>query len=285
MIIGSRSLAAWLLALITAGYMPAAAAESSGLVPHRAVYDITLVEARPGSGISELTGRMVYELTGSECAGYTQNMRFVTRSTNQEGEASISDLRSSSSEDVPGDRFRFSNSQYRNDRHVEQTVGEAVRRRNAGEIRVELTKPKKRVIKLSDDAMFPIQHSGRLLAAARDGLTVFSTDLFDASEKGEKVYATSAFIGARHEPGYNKSLPAVPGAEPLDALAAWPIALSYYEKGKDLEDAVPSYELAFVLFDNGVSRRILIDYGNFSIRGELKEITFLEPDKCTPVRK
>lgn len=281
---GSRLVALWLVCILATGSF-ASAAETAALAPHRAVYDITLVDARPGAGISELTGRMVYELTGAACAGYTQKMRFVTRTTNQEGQVTISDMRSSSWEDAAGDRFRFDNAQYRDDRQVEQTVGEAVRRKAAGEIRVELTKPKKRVTKLPVDAMFPIQHSMRLLETAQSGQTVLSADLFDASERGEKVYRTNAFIGTRHSPGYNKSLPAVSNSETLDGLPAWPIALSYFEQDKELEDAMPSYELGFVFFANGVSRRLLIDYGNFSIRGELKELEFLEPEKCNPARK
>ena len=43
---------------------------------------------------------------------------------------------------------------------------------------------------------------------------------------------------------------------------------------------MPAYELAFLYFENGVSRRLYIDYGEFAIRGSLKEITFLEPGKC-----
>lgn len=284
MISGSRLASAILAGVVAGAHVPAVAAQPAGLTPHRAVYDITLVESRPGAGISELTGRMVYELTGSACAGYTQKMRFVTRSTNQEGEATITDMRSTSSEDPSGDRFRFDNSQFRDDRQVEQTTGEAVRKKNPPEIRVELTRPKKRVLKLPGSALFPIQHSMRLLEAARKGETVFATDLFDASEKGEKVYATSAFIGGRHEPGFNKTLPAVENAEQLDALASWPVALSYYDMGKDNEDAVPSYELSFLYFENGVSRRMLIDYGSFSIRGELKELAFLDAAECKPVR-
>ena len=60
-----------------------------------------------------MSGRMVYELTGSECAGYTQSMRFVTRMTNQEGTATVTDMRSSSWEDaLAAHRLRFSSSQY-----------------------------------------------------------------------------------------------------------------------------------------------------------------------------
>lgn len=283
--VGPRLVAAGLAWIAVAACATAGVAESGGLVPHRAVYDITLAEARPGAGISELTGRMVYELTGAACTGFTQKMRFVTSTTNQEGETSITDMRTSSWEDASGDRFRFENSQYRDQQRIEQTAGEAVRRKNHGEIRVELKQPKKKVIKLPEGAMFPIQHSSRLLEAAREGKHVFATDLFDASEKGEKVYATSAYIGSRHEPGFNHQLPDVTNGDALDNLAAWPVALSYYEKGSELEDAVPSYELSFIYFENGVSRRLLIDYGNFSIRGELKELQMLEPEACKAGRK
>ncbi|HEX7075690.1 MAG TPA: cell envelope integrity EipB family protein [Hyphomicrobiaceae bacterium] len=276
--IGPRLVAAGLAWSALAAFVPAGAAEAIGLTPHRAVYDITLVDARPGAGISELTGRMVYEFTGAACSGFTQKMRFVTSTTNQEGETSITDMRTSSWEDAAGDRFRFENSQYRNQQRVEQTVGEAVRRKT--EIRVELKQPKKKTIKLPNAAIFPIQHSSRMLEAAREGKHIFTTDLFDASEKGEKVYATNAYIGSRLPPGYNKQLPEVPGADVLNELPAWPVALSYYEKGTEQEDALPAYELSFIYFDNGVSRRLLIDYGNFSIRGELKELTILEPEPC-----
>ncbi len=62
----------------------AAPAEAVVLSPHRAVYDITLDRAAGGSGIAEMSGRMVYELTGNVCTGYSQSMRFVTQVVNQE---------------------------------------------------------------------------------------------------------------------------------------------------------------------------------------------------------
>ena len=76
-------------ALMAAGAVAARADDGPGLAPHRAVYEITLAKSNSGSGVSELTGRMVYELAGSSCEGWTQNMRFVTRSSNQEGAAQI----------------------------------------------------------------------------------------------------------------------------------------------------------------------------------------------------
>ncbi|MGB3718256.1 MAG: DUF1849 domain-containing protein [Proteobacteria bacterium] len=281
----SRVAACLVFAVVAPEVVAAPAEQVAGLAPHRAVYDISLVEALPGAGISELTGRMVYELTGSECAGYTQKMRFVTSSTNQEGDVSITDLRTSTWENSTGDRFRFDNSQYRDQRRVEQTVGEAVRGKNPGGVRVELTKPKKRVLKIPAHVMFPVQHSRHMLELARKGETVFSVDLYDASERGEKVYSTSAYIAPRREPGFNKSLPPAENGEVLDELVSWPVALSYYEQGSEKEDALPVYEISFIFFENGVSRRLYIDYGNFSIRGELKNLTMLEPEQCKTTKK
>ena len=66
--------------------LPAAAlGEDIVLAPHRAVYEMSLANTRGGSGVTAVSGRMVYELTGSACEGYTQNMRFVTQMVNQGG--------------------------------------------------------------------------------------------------------------------------------------------------------------------------------------------------------
>ena len=69
--------------------------------PHRAVYDFSFEHATPGSGVSDMTGRMVYALTGTACEEFTQNMRFVTRMTNQDGVAQVNDLRTIELEEPP----------------------------------------------------------------------------------------------------------------------------------------------------------------------------------------
>lgn len=250
------------------------------LAPHRAIYEITLDQARGGSGVSDMSGRMVYELTGSACEGYTQNMRFVTRITNQEGSVSLTDMRSSSWEDALSKSFKFNSTQYRDTKLSESTQGDASRAVPGGDGKIELTKPDKKELPLKKNVYFPIQHSIALLAAARKGDPLFQADLYDGSEKGVKIYSTTSYIGQAQAAGQNKKLEAVKNAEKLDGLKAWPVSISYFEDGAEKKDAMPSYELAFLYFENGVSRRLFIDYGDFAIRGTLKEIAFLEPGKC-----
>lgn len=251
------------------------------MVPHRAIYEMTLANTRGGSSVTQVSGRMVYELVGSACEGYTQNMRFVTQMENQNGSTTLTDLRSSSWEEGTGKRFRFNSSQFRDEKATEVTVGDAARAPITNEVKVELSKPAKRDIQLSGRTYFPVQHSIALIETARAGKTSFRADLYDGSEKGEKVYDTVSAIG---RPTVSRTPARLASAKNADRLLggipAWPVSIAYYEPNSDNRDAVPVYELSFLFLENGVSQNMLIDYGDFAIQGDLKEITYLEPGKC-----
>lgn len=280
----NRPHAAATIALALAAAWPSGSAWAANggvvLAPHRAIYEMRMASSRGGTGVTAVSGRMVYELTGSACEGYTQNMRFVTQMTNEGGTTVVTDLRSSSWEEGTGKRFRFNSSQYRDEKPTEVTAGDAARPNTADDIKVELTKPAKKDLSVPARSYFPVQHSIALLEAAKAGKTVFRADLYDGSEKGEKVYDTVSFIGGQRRPGSIRNLPQVKNAEQLDRMAAWPVSIGYFEPGSDMKDAVPVYELSFLFFANGVSRKLFIDYGEFAIEGEIKEIVFHPPSKC-----
>src|SRR5262245_4859088 len=257
-----------------------AAGESALLAPHRAVYELTLSATRGGAGVSSVAGRMVYDLVGSPCDGYTQNMRFVTRMVHQSGSTTVSDLRSNTWEDAVGKRFRFDSSQFRDDKSAEMTAGDASRLGATEGVKVDLTKPAKRTISLPSGAYFPIQHTFALIQAAKGGKSSFRADLYDGSEKGEKVYDTVSALGRAQAPGGNRKLPDVTGSDRLNALPAWPVSIAYFEPRSDSVDALPVYEISFLMFENGVSRKLHIDYGDFALDGDLTEIAFHEPSKC-----
>jgi len=248
------------------------------LTPHRAVYDIALDRAANGSGVSDVSGRMVYELTGSPCEGYTQTMRFVTRMQGGEGSTQLNDLRSSSFEDKNGSHFRFNSNSYKDEQLSETTQGDAVREGDA--VKVELARPNKKSVTLKPGVYFPVQHSVALLEAARAGKTIFIGDLYDGSEKGEKVYSTTSAIGRRLAPGQTKNAAVLKNGNVLDRQVSWPVSISYFEPGSENKDAVPVYELAFQFYESGVSSKLRIDYGEFAIRGELKDLTLLETTSC-----
>ena len=149
-----------------------AANETVKLTPHRAVYEMTLDESRPGSGIGGIRGRMVFEFTGSVCEGYTLNMRLVTQVTDTRGQPMVTDLRSSTWEQGDGRKFRFNSSQYLNDKLSEATTGDAARHAKGDKVSVKVNRPKKSELELPADVLFPTQHSKELLRAALDGRTI-----------------------------------------------------------------------------------------------------------------
>ena len=250
--------------------------------PHRAVYDVTLARAAPGSGVSDMTGRLVYELQGGACEGYTQSMRFVTKSSSSDGSEQVNDMRSITFEEEAGRNLRFTTTQYRDDQAAETTQGQAGRGSPGGEVKVELSKPEKKALSLPATVYFPIQHSIAMMEAAKSGKTLFVADVYDGSEKGDKVSATNTVIGAARPQTSDVFQASMANVDRLKALKYWPIATSYFEKDKsfDKKDGLPNYEMAAHFYENGVSTRLVMDYGDFSLKGELTELTFLGEPAC-----
>ena len=260
--------------------VPAFAVDVVRFAPHRAVYDIGLAKSASGAGVTSLTGRMVYELSGSACEGYTQNMRFVTRMGNQDGGETINDLRNSSWEEAAGKRLRFSTTQYANEAVVESSQGDVKRDQPKAAAGVDLVKPEKSRFDLPANTLFPMQHALALIAAAKRGDKLLAANVYDGSEKGTKIYLTNAVIGKAGSGAAGKKLVSVKGAAKLASEQSWPMSISYFDSGKDNQDVPPAYELSYQFYENGVTTDLAIDYGEFAISGELKELTFLPESSC-----
>ncbi len=258
-----------------------APAQSAGsLAPHRAVYELTLGDTNAGSNVTDIRGQLVYDFQGSLCQGYTLNTRLVTEVFDRDGKPVTNDIRTESWEDAEGKRFRFSTSQYSNNKLSDSTKGSARRAaRRPDTVYVDLEKPKKASFALSGNILFPTQHSLRLLKAAVAGQTRLQADIYDGSEKGTKVYETTSVIGAPLELSANSQLPSIPNAGPLDTIPSWPVVVSYYDQTAN-KDGLPSYEISFRMYANGVSRKLKLDYGTFSLDGELSSIEFHEIKQC-----
>ncbi len=255
--------------------------EASLLVPHRAIYDVELGNAGEAAAISAIAGRLVFEFTGSVCEGFTQNLRFVMNITNRDGQTTVSDLRSSTWEEADGSRFRFSNSAFDNEQAGDASAGNASRGTTA--IEVVLDKPRQAKVSLSSAVLFPVQHTIAVLAAARAAKPLMSADLYDGSEKGEKVMFTNTVIG-RADAASGVAIPgiAAKSAELLKGQRSWPITIAYFATGSAEGTGAADHEMTFRLFENGVIRELSIDYGTLSVQGKLAEIEFYTPTVCTP---
>lgn len=249
----------------------ASPALAAGLAPHRAVYDLSLVPG--GTGLSDaapdMSGRMVYEFTGAACEGYTTNFRFVVESTDEDGNRSVTDLRTSNHEDADGAHFQFVSQTYTNNVLTDDVKGTAAK---ADGLTVTLT-GRDKPLKFPDAAIFPTAHLEAMIAAGKAGDRVLQKDIFDGSEGGDKVYRTTTVIGAERDDA------ATGAAAALGAMPHWPVTVSYFDPTAT-GDQTPDYTISFQLWENGVSTDLTMDYGDFALSGALTTYETLPPSDC-----
>ncbi|MBS9720466.1 cell envelope integrity EipB family protein [Tianweitania sp. BSSL-BM11] len=254
------------------------AAQAQGavtLMPHRAVYDLKLDKATEQSGISNISGRMVYEFNGSACEGYTVTFRFVTE-INTADATRVTDQQTTTFEDGEGKTFNFATKSYI-DRALDRELrGTATREADAVEVKIE--KPQPNDIKLPA-TQFPTQHMLELVNRAEKGDTFYETTLFDGSDEADKVMTTTIVIG---KPTKEQAGDAEAG--PLKDLADdtyWPVDIAYFDLVGDGGEETPDYRTSFKLHANGLTRDLVMDYGDFSMTGTLVNLDIL-PASSTP---
>jgi hypothetical protein len=259
---------AWSAAALTAG---------SELAAHRAVYELKLANTRGKSAVAA-RGRILYDFSGSTCEGYKLEFRQVSELDNGEGKVTLSDLRSNTWEDAAGSKYEFNSQNYLNERLIDAVDGRAERQSDA--IGVTLTKPKEGKVNLDATIVFPTEHVRRIIDAAREGKSVLEFPIYDGSETGEKVYNTLTVIGRAIAPDERAPTDAAAGQQALAGLKRWPVTVSYFDKAAKSGEQVPVYSISFELYENGISRALVLDYNEFSISGELKTLEIKDSKPC-----
>jgi len=251
------------------------ASRAINLAPHRAVYDLSLARSGGSRGVESARGRIALDFGGDACEGYALKYRQVTVLESGETGGRTADLRTTTFEDGEGRSFRFKTDSALQSGAPTSVDGEA--EREPSEIEVRLRRPKRDSFPIPADTLFPSAHMKRLIEAARVGETTISVKVFDGSDDGRKVYDTLAVIGRRIEPGPIESEPASKH-EALAKTARWPVTLSYFAPGDG--ERTPIYVISFEMYENGVSRALTLDYGEFALKGAVQSIEMLPPSAC-----
>jgi hypothetical protein len=246
------------------------------LAPHRAVYDLSLKNAAERSGINNVRGRMVIELTGDACEGWNVEFRMINQYVLQRGETRLADNRSTSWEDGEGNRLRYSQRQYIDNQLQEEILVKADRAPNGNGLVGRMSKPDKKEFELPSDAVFPAQHQRRLVEAALAGESSERSVVYDGSE-GTKVYVAASIIGAEQKDVEQGG----EGVAPLRDLRAWPVSISYYSLDDAENEGLPVYQVRFRMFENGVAGDLELDYTDFVLTGKLSSFNLLQGGDCT----
>ncbi len=250
-----------------------ASAAAPVLAPHRAVYDLALSSSSGANALESATGRIVIEITGSACDGYAQSVRQVLDIDGGAGVLRL-DHRATTYESAEGDTLRFSKDSRKGAESPDVVQGRAETRKGA--TTVETTAPKRETHRLAE-AVFPAKHLKMVIEAARSGAPRLEAKLFDGSDEPDKLFDVIAVIGGRSKSG-EEALDEPSRKAGLGKMPRWPVSLSFYEA--DSRDQSPTHTVAFEMFDNGVARKLTLDYGDFALKGELKQLEMLKPAAC-----
>jgi hypothetical protein len=258
----------------------AGAAAAIPLVSHRAIYDLRLGHTHGQRAVESVRGRIIYDFSGNACEGYALRFRQVSELNNGEGKVSLSDLRTATWEDGDAKKFQFNSENYADQRKVDSVDGRADR--TADNVVVKLSKPKDETLDLTIDTVFPTEHIRRIIEAARAGQTILDFPVYDGSETGEKVFNTMTVIGREIRPGDKKPSDAAAGKAVLKGLKRWPVTVSYFEKAKTEAsgEQTPAYTLSFELYENGISRALILDYGDFTVVGDMTQLDIKDAAPC-----
>jgi hypothetical protein len=279
--IGAAASVACALAMVSGAMLaPRARAVTlaSELASHRAIYELSLAHSHGNSSTVSARGRILYDFTGSACEGYKLEFRQVSELDNGEGKVTLSDLRSNTWEDGDARNYHFKSENYMNSRLTDQVDGEAIRQ--SDNIAVALTKPKQAKLNLDRSIVFPTEHVRRIIDAARAGKSILEFPVYDGSEKGEKIYNTLTVIGRMIPPNGRIPTDAAAGQHALDGLNRWPVTVSYFDRAAPSGEQTPVYAITFELYENGISRALLLDYNDFAISGELKSLEIRDVKPC-----
>jgi hypothetical protein len=283
----SRSRTASLALAFAVFAMPGAsdAASPAAAVPfmaHQALYDLKLQKSRGNASVNSATGRILYSFSGSACEGYSSDFRQVSELNSGEDKSTLSDLRSTSWEAGDGKSYRFKIDTRMNDGNPANIDG--IAERDGDHVTVKLKQPVQKTFTLDGKTVFPTEQIHRIIAAAKDGKWVLELAVYDGSDTGEKVYNTLTVIG-QPIPGDRAAAEPDPStaSDALKKLTRWPVTVSYYDaaaKPADGGEQTPVYAMSFELFENGVSRALVLDYNDFVIGGAMSKFNVKDSKPC-----
>jgi hypothetical protein len=276
-----NSLYAFLASLLLAPMFCVDASAQATIVSHRAIYDLSLAGSTGRSGISGADGRMVMELTGSACEGWSVSFRRVMELRPAEGNVKLLDTQIASWESGDGLSMRMTQKEYIDNTLETDTKlsAEFPGRGEPGHGHMDLPNPGD--FDLASGTIFPIEHQLRLMTAAEGAGARDVSYVFDGSS-GTKVFKAITFIGKKKDAGASPAAASNKDVAALAKMPSWPISISFFEAsgGNASGEELPSYQVSFTLYQNGVAENLVMDYGDFAVSGKLSGLEFLKQADC-----
>lgn len=260
------ALGLWLQPAMAAN-SPSPPPATTGMLAHRALYNLTLASAK-GGDVAAARGTMGYEVTDA-CDGWAVRQRLRMTITNNDGQEieMASDYATWEAKD--GLRFRFHMRQTTDTAVTSQTDGEASLDRQQGPGQAHYTSPHETTVALPAGTVFPMAHTAAIIAAARDKKRFLNLPLFDGTD--ENGLEDSFIVVLDWKQPMQTKWPV------LSALPSTRVRLSFFDhQGSGM---TPNYEVGMRYWENGVADNMDMDFGDFVMHATMKEFA-PQPRRC-----
>jgi hypothetical protein len=243
---------------------------AGGLTGQDAFYDLSLAKVRTHD-VTGATGAMRFSVVDG-CSGWgtTQHMTLLIRNADGSLNKTVTDYVTWESKDAK--TLTFTLEERDNDgKLVIDDAGTATHAGPDGTGTVSYTTPAGRLVNLPAGTLFPMAHTAALLAAAAAAKKFISVPLFDGTSDSGAQNTFVAVLGTHGPEGA-----AFPD---LAKLASADVDIAFFDRGN--ADQTPNFRSQMRYYDDGVATDILLDFGDFVMRGKLEKLS-IPQDECKP---
>ncbi len=252
-------------------------ADAVRIVPHSAIYSMSLAKIDHDSSVIDFSGGLKISLV-EDCDAWHLSQETAIGLVNALGQGTPTIHSHTAREGKDGSWLRFDTERtWGRDREaVTAAHGGTVERRN-GRL-VATYDGHDTAVALSEETLFPVAHSRKLLEAAKRATRVFAAREFSGSELMEGDVLVTAVIGNgktgwRIPEGLDATV-----AEALFSGASWPVHLGYFSP--DSRADAPDYEVSMHLHESGAVSSLTLHYDALDIELGLQEVSLNALPDC-----
>jgi hypothetical protein len=242
------------------------------LLPHRAVYLMSLISATRASEVVGAEGAMFYRFAQG-CDGWTIENRTYLRLTYENGADAETVWNYASWEANDGLGFRFHARYDQNGTIIEKLEGEADLSGKGAAGTARFVRPAEKVVELPEGTMFPTEHMRKFIDVAAAGGRSLTQVVFDGASL-DNPFLVNAVFG----PLPQADADALTAATGLEPAAAWWTRMAFFPYYS--ATALPEFEIGAAYRADGVADSITQHFDEFSLKVRLKELEVLPPPDC-----
>ena len=239
------------------------------VAPHRAFYEMQLGAADPNSNVQSVSGRSAFTLD-RDCDGWRSNEEYLIEFGGNEGSRDRILSRFESWESDNGDMYSFEISENSSFGSAKDFGGFAEIKSGGGDAYFSMADEV--AVALPTDTYFPMRHLNAIIDSAENGKTILAASVFTGAEPDDALLSTNTVIG-----GWRGEEAAIKMGK-FGQDGYWPVQIAYFKPTATA--AAPEYEIQYLMQPNGVIRRYIIDYGDFTIIAKLLKLETVEAPTC-----